>query len=255
MTECGRGVRPVGQKTVPSEQPAVRLSLPASMVLAASPKKERLATWDRGEPQRVQLRHESQLTAEEYVKQKAWEGASLQQCPLHPEGGCGIARHGTYGRVEPPGMEIARWYCRPGHTTFSLLPDCLAAKLSSTLATVEMVVDAVEQRESSLEATAEKLRADIGVQGAVRWVRRRVVAVTLAMVALKGLRPDVLGGVGATQGEVRAALNVDAVLAAARALAGAQVAYLPPYVGFGARGRGVKTAKRRGQHEAGADPP
>ena len=230
--------------------------MPASMGLAASAKKERLATaWDRGEPRRVQLRHESRLTAVEYVKQKAWEGANLQQCPLHPEGGCGIARHGTYGRVEPLGMEIARWYCKPGHTTFSLLPDCLAAKLSSTLEAVETVVDVVERRESSLEAVAEKLRPDIGVQGAVRWVRRRVVAITLAMVALKGLQPDVLSGVGATQGEVRAALKVDAVLAAARELAGTQVAHLPPYVGFGARHRGVKTAKRRAQHQAGADPP
>jgi hypothetical protein len=152
-------------------------------------------------------------------------------------------------------MEIARWYCKQGHTTFSLLPDCLAAKLSSTLAAVETVVDAVEQRESSIEAAAEKLRPDIGVQGAVRWVRRRVVAVSLAMVVLKGLVPDVLSGVGATQGEVRAALKVDAVLAAARELAGTQVAHLPPYVGFGARRRVVKTEKRHGQHQGGADPP
>jgi hypothetical protein len=152
-------------------------------------------------------------------------------------------------------MEIARWYCELGHTTFSLLPDCLASRLSSTLIEVETVVDAVEQRESSIEAAAERLRPDIGSQGAARWVRRRVVAVTLAMVALKGLQPDVLSGVGATQGEVRAALKVDVVLAAVRELAGAQVAHLPPYVGFGARHRGVKTAKRRAQHQAGADPP
>ena len=203
----------------------------------------------------MQLRHESQLTAAEYVNQKAWEGASLQQCPLHPEGGCGIARHGTYERVEPPGMEVARWYCESGHTTFSLLPDCLASRLSSTLAAVEAVVDAVEQRKSSIEAVAEKLRPDISVQGAVRWVRRRVVAVALAMVALKGLQPDVLSSVGATQGEVRAVLKVDAVLAAVRELAGEQLVHLPPYVGLGPRHRGVKTEKRRGQHQAGADPP
>jgi hypothetical protein len=203
----------------------------------------------------VQLRHESQLTAEEYVKQKAWQSANLQQCPLHPDEECGIARHGTYARVEPPGMEIARWYCKPGHTTFSLLPDCLAAKLSSTLIEVEAVVDAVEQRESSLEAVAQKLRPDIGAQGAVRWVRRRVMAVALAMVALKGLQPDVLSGVGATQGEVRAVLKVDAVLAAVRELAGEQLVYLPPYVGLGPRRRRAETGKRRGQHEAGADPP
>jgi len=225
------------------------------MVLAASPKRRGSRRGDRGEPRRVQLRHESQLTAEEYVKQKAWQSANLQHCPLHPDEECGIARHGTYARVEPPGMEIARWYCESGHTTFSLLPDCLASRLSSTLVAVEAVVDAVEQRESSLEAVAEKLRPNVGVQGAVRWVRRRVVAVTLAMVALKGLQPDVLSGVGATQGEVRATLKVDAVLAAVRELAGAQVAHLPPYVGFGPRRRGIKTTKRRGQHEAGADPP
>ena len=152
-------------------------------------------------------------------------------------------------------MEIARWYCESGHATFSLLPDCLAAKLSSTLIEVETVVDAVEQRESSIEAVAEELRADIALQGAVRWVRRRVVAVTLAMVALKGLVPDVLSGVGATQGEVRVALKVDAVLTAVRELAGAQVVRLPPYVGLGARHRGAKTEKRRAQHETGADPP
>ncbi len=56
----------------------------------------------------VQLRHESQLTSEEYVKQRAWESASLERCPLHPAGGCGIAKHTPYSRVEPPGMKVAR---------------------------------------------------------------------------------------------------------------------------------------------------
>ena len=175
--------------------------MPASMGLAASTKKERLATaWGRGEPRRVQLRHESRLTAEEYVKQKAWEGANLQQCPLHPEGGCGIARHGTYGRVEPPGMEVARWYCKPGHTTFSLLPDCMAAKLSSTLAAVETVVDAVEQRESSLEAVAEKLRPDIGAQGAVLHTReaRRGSEARHCRTCADGARPSRASGVSAS---------------------------------------------------------
>lgn len=90
-------------------------------------------------PRVVQLRHESQLTSEEYVKQRAWESASLKRCPLHPAGGCGIARHTPYSRVEPPGMKVARAYCAEGHTTFSLLPDCLASRLSSTLAAVEEV--------------------------------------------------------------------------------------------------------------------
>ena len=40
-------------------------------------------------------------------------------------------------------MRIARFYCRKGHTTFSLLPDCLASRLSSTLAAVEEVLEAL----------------------------------------------------------------------------------------------------------------
>ncbi len=203
----------------------------------------------------VQLRHESQLTSEEYVKQKAWESASLERCPLHPEGGCNIAKHTPYPRVEPPGMFVARLYCAEGHTTFSLLPDCLASRLSSTLAEVEEVAAAVEQRAASVEVVAEELRPEIGVQGAVRWVRRRVVAVAIALRVLKGLRPDVLSGVEPTLGDVRAALGVEEVLLTVRELAGAQLTGVPPYVGFGPRRRDGNTGKGRHQHEAGPDPP
>ena len=73
-------------------------------------------------------------------------------------------------------MFVARWYCEQGHVTFSLLPDCLASRLSSTPGAVEQVASAVEQRETSIEVMAAKLWPDIEVQGAVRWVRRRVVA-------------------------------------------------------------------------------
>lgn len=201
----------------------------------------------------VQLRHDCQLTSEEYVKQKAWRSASLLRCPKHPAGGCGFARHTTYARVKPSGMHIARWYCPEAHVTFSLLPDCLASRLSSTLGEVERVADAVERRAGSFEAVAEQLRPDIEVQGAVRWVRRRVVAAALALRALKGLRPDLFGKVAPTLGAVRAALGVDAVLAAVRALAGAQLAFVPPYVGFGARCAGGKAGRGPRQHEAGAD--
>ena len=207
----------------------------------------------RGGPPVVQLRHVSQLTSEEYVKQRAWESASLEQCPVHPEGGCGFARHTAYARVEPPGMFVARWYCATGHVTFSLLPDCLASRLSSTLAAVEEVASAVEQRTTSLEAVAATLRPNIEVQGAVRWVRRRVVAVAIALKALNGLRPDVLGGVEPTLGEVRAALGVVEALPAVRASAGAQLKAMPPYVGLGARRRGGKRGQRRLQQGAGAD--
>ena len=66
------------------------------------------------------------------------------------------------------------------HTTFSLLPDCLAAKLPGSLEELEQVLSAVEEA-PSLEAAADKLRPDILLPGALRWVRRRL---TLAQVAL-----------------------------------------------------------------------
>jgi len=226
------------------------------MVLARTHEKVRPATVDAvAGLEVVQLRHESQLTSEEYVKQRAWESASLEHCPVHPEGGCGFARHGTYPRVGPPGMLIARWYCEKAHVTFSLLPDCLASRLSSTLADVEKVATAVEQRAASIETVAEELRPDIGVQGAVRWVRRRVAAVANALKALKGLLPDVFGSVEPTLGGVRAALGVVEVLPAVRESVGAQLKAMPPYVGLGPRHFRGERGQRGRQHGVGADPP
>jgi len=97
----------------------------------------------------VQLRFATGLTSEECVKQNGWLLATLQRCPRHPEGGCGFARHTPYARVEPPGTLIARYYCPKDHVTFSLLPDCLAARLSSTLAEVEKVATAGRCRPST----------------------------------------------------------------------------------------------------------
>lgn len=226
------------------------------MELARPPEKVRSATGRAVRTSvQVQLRHETKLTSEEYVKQKGWESARTERCPVHPEGGCGIARHTPYARVEPPGMLVARDYCATGHITISLLPDCLASRLSSTLSRVEEVATAVEERESSIEAVAQRLRPEIEVQGAVRWVRRRVVAVAVALAALKGLRPDVLTHVGPTLGEVRSALGVGAVLPALRGLCGPRLCFVPPYVGLGPRVSGGKTKRRGIQQGKGADPP
>jgi hypothetical protein len=203
----------------------------------------------------VQLRHPTKLTSEEYVKQQAWKSASLEHCPLHPKGGCGLARHTPYARVEPPGMWVSRWYCAEGHTTFSLLPDCLASRLSSTLTAVEEVARAVEERQGTVEEVAQKLRPEIGVQGALRWVRRRVVAVRQALSALKGLRPDLLSEVVPTLAAVGAALSLQAVLVGARELSGAQVSSLPPCIGFGPRPERGGKGRRYRQQGTGADPP
>ena len=107
----------------------------------------------------VQLRFNTGLTSEEYVSRQAWRDATLEHCPLHLGGGCGFARHGTYERKNPSGTRIARWYCRDGHCTFSLLPDCLASRYRGTLAAFEEAVAVAEQAES-LEQAADRLRTD-----------------------------------------------------------------------------------------------
>ena len=146
----------------------------------------------------VQLRYETGLTGAEYVTREAWHLASLARCPLHPRGGCGFARHGTYERMSPPGTHIARWYCPQGHRTFSLLPDHLAARFPGTLSEIEQVVATVEQA-SSLEAAADELRRDaVTLPSAVRWVRRRVGPVRALLTILVGLLPDLLLGCAPT---------------------------------------------------------
>jgi hypothetical protein len=201
----------------------------------------------------VQLRFACGLTGGEYVSQRAWERASLPRCPLHPQGGCGFARHGTYRRVAPPGTQIARWYCPAGHRTFSLLPDCLAARLSGTLAEVEAVVRQVE-RAPSLEAACVSLRTDIELPGALRWVRRRVQAVHAALLALKGLLPERFPCVPSLLA-FAACLGVVEALVALRPIGEPFLPHLSSPLGFLPRrppggGRG-----RARQHRAGADPP
>jgi hypothetical protein len=202
----------------------------------------------------VQLRFACDHTGEEYVKQEAWRDASLPRCPLHPKGGCGFARHGTYERVSPPGTLIARWYCPQGHRTFSLLPDCLAARLPGTLAEVEAVVTAVEQAKS-LEAACANLRLDIGLPGVLRWVRRRVKTIQASLNTLKGLMPERFAGCEPRLDAFAERLGVDGVLPALRQIAAPYLAVLPAPLGFGPlRARGGDP-DRADQQAAGPDPP
>ena len=145
----------------------------------------------------VQLRYETGLTGERYVTAGAWRRARLERCPNHPRGGCSLARHGTYERKTPPGTRVARWYCPESHTTFSLLPDCLAARLPGTLDALEAVVVAAEGARS-LEAAANELRRDaVELPGAMRWVRRRVRLVHNVLARVIGPIPDRLAGCAA----------------------------------------------------------
>ncbi len=201
----------------------------------------------------VQLRQKTQLTSHEYVTGRAWQEATLERCPLHEGDGCGLARHGTYRRAEPPGTEVARYYCRRGQTTFSLLPDCLSSRLSGSLDEVEQVVAAVEAA-PSMEAAAAKLRPDVTLPGALRWVRRRVRAVRATVLAMITLVPGALGASPRITA-VRETLATKRVLVALRDLGARHLAALGPPFGFGPRPTAGAAKRWRLQHKTGTDPP
>jgi hypothetical protein len=201
----------------------------------------------------VQLRFACKLTGAEYVTQRAWQKASLPRCPLHPSGGCGFTRHGTYARGTPPGTQIARWYCRTGHCTFSLLPDCLAARLPGTLAEIDAVVRAVEQA-PSLEAACRNLRPAIELPGVLRWARRRVQAVHAALHALKGLLPERFP-CSATLAAFATCLGVLEVLVALRPIGEPFLANLSSPLGFLPRRAREGGCTGTYQQPVGPDPP
>jgi hypothetical protein len=202
----------------------------------------------------VQVRQATGLTSEEYVSQKAWRFARLERCPFHPEGGCGLARHGTYARVSPAGCLIARYRCPPARTTISLLPDFLCARLTGTLAEVEAVVAAADAAPTR-EAASEALRPDIELPGALRWLRRRTRLVHAGLAAAIGLLPGLLAGCKPTVTSVRSALGAEVVLVRLRLKLTPHLGALPPPLGFGPRPAGRRPSPTALQQETGPDPP
>ena len=203
----------------------------------------------------VQLRYETGLTGEEYVKTEAWRDARLERCPNHPHGGCSVASHGTYSRKTPPGAKVPRWYCRESHTTISLLADCLAARLPGTLDEVEAVVVAAEEAQS-LEAAANELRRDtVELPGAMRWVARRVRLVRHVLTLVIGLLPEHLARCVAEVGAVRTRLGTDSALRTLRTLVDPQLPVLPAPLGFQPHRHGATNRNRAHQHNMGPDPP
>lgn len=203
----------------------------------------------------VQLRFETALTSDEYVSREAWREASLNRCPLHPQGNCSFARHGTYRRKTPAGTRIARWYCPQSRTTFSLLPDFLAARLPGTLNEVEQAV-AVAEQAGSLEAAADAVRCDaIELPGAVRWLQRRVRRVHRCLRLIIGLLPDHLSGCAVEVISVRERLGQEAVLMALRGLVAGQLPQLPSPLGFSFPSAGGGDPTQTEQQPMGPDPP
>lgn len=202
-------------------------------------------------PRPVQLRHECPLSGEAYVARSAWRDASLAVCPRHPRGGCGLVRHGTYGRRTPVGMRIARYYCPTAHETFSLLPDCLASHFPGELDPIEHVVATVEAARS-VEAAADVLRPDLTLASAVRWVRRRLRPIRLALLTVVTLLPELFTG-DARLAAVRAALATSSALMALRTDAAPHLATLPTPLGFHPRAVGRDARPSAVPHGMGAD--
>ena len=179
--------------------------------------------------------------AERYVPDRAWERAILCECPLHPEGGCGLRKLGTYRRVQPQGARVARFWCPLAGVSISLLPAFLAARLRGTLDEVEAVVLAVEQAGSIAAAVEVVHPADapraIGVVCATRSIRRRVRAVAAALLAVVTLLPERFMSVMPTLSAMRVVLGTDRVLAELRAITHQHLQALPAPFGFGARAK------------------
>ena len=203
----------------------------------------------------MQLRFDCDLTGEEYVTQQAWRNASLPCCPLHAEGDCGFTRHGTYERHSPPGTRIARWYCRQGRCTFSLLPDCLAARVPGTLAEVDASCPSRRAGQEPGGGVYESAPSEIELPGVLRWVRRRVQAIHASLNTLKGLMPERFAGCEPSLAAFAEHLGVEGVLAVLRQIAAPYLPSLPAPLGFSPRHQGGGEPGRSRQQPAGPDPP
>lgn len=203
----------------------------------------------------VQLRFDTGLSGAEYVTREVWRLATLPQCPLHPRGGCGFARHGCYERKSPPGTLVARWYCPLGHCTFSLLPDHLAAQFPGTLEQLEQVVAAAEAA-PSVHGCADALRVDeVELPGALRWLRRRLDAVRALLPMVFTLLGLPLQGGAVTIGALRRHLGVDCALPCLRQMLSKVLAALASPLGFRRRARAGADRTRTVQQPMGPDPP
>jgi len=134
----------------------------------------------------MQILYTTGLTVKQYIEQRAWEQAKLDCCPFHPEGGCTLAKHGTYPRKFPEYCLIARWYCPKAHQSISLLPDAFACRFPGTLTEVEEVVNTAESS-LSREQAAAALRPEITLTSALRWLRRRIKHVYNTLTTVKGI--------------------------------------------------------------------
>ena len=150
-------------------------------------------------------------------------------------------------------MRVARWYCRKAQMTFSLLPDCMCARMGGSLDEAERVVSL--SASIGVERAALGLREDeVELPGALRWLRRRRVGVHAALLALITALPGRLGSVAKIDAVGRA-LGTPRVLVGLREIGAAHIQTLPAPLGFDRR---ATLGPKRGNgipHETGTDKP
>jgi len=180
----------------------------------------------------------------------------MQVCRTVPCIRTGTARWPVTGPTS--GLPHPAHGCRAGIVLKVIAPSACCRTASppgfrGSLCAIEQVVAQVEQAQS-LEAAADRLRPDVELPGAIRWTRRRVRGVYAALSALKGLHPERFAG-PPTVRLFQQSLKRACVLPALREIAGVQLPYLPPPLGFGPRPLPGGGPQKRHQHHTGPDPP
>jgi hypothetical protein len=116
------------------------------------------------------------------------------------------------------------------------------------------IVEAKVAAGESIEKAAERIRPDIQLPGAVRWVRQRRGAVRMALLALVTLLPGQLGN-EPRLGDVRKVLGTEHALMRLREIGVAHLRSMAPHFGFGPRPKRRWRRRRRSQQGTGPDPP
>ncbi len=137
--------------------------------------------------------------------------------------------------------------------TFSLLPDCVCARMGGSLDETEEVV-ALSER-IGVEKAAMALRvSEVELPGALRWLRRRRFGVHAALLALITALPGQLGTVAEIEA-MRLALAKQRLLVALREIGVGHLQSMPAPLGFGRLVAARAERGNRPQHETGRDNP
>ena len=181
----------------------------------------------------MQLLLKIEHSCEAYVRGSLWRFARLTACPLHPKGGCGLARHGTYKRYTQFGeARILRYLCPKANVTFSLLPQFFAAQMSGELHEVELQIDAYESQGMRAAASQVHPSEVIDPLDAERWLRHRVKQVYASLTMIVGMLSNLLAGCPVRVHSMRQALGVEDLLVPLRLRVEDHLQVLPHPLGF-----------------------